>query len=120
MSRNSGKKRAKKRKQRQRTKLGDNLLRDWGHSGELFDPDDVIVLSNPEKKMSEVLIEFAQPLLKVAKTPEQFRTAISLAGIAWNAALLPDEEIEKQIMTSIPKSNPEYDDLLPIWTSGSI
>ena len=113
MSRNSGKKRAKKRKQIQKAGLGNNL-KDWNHSGELFDPDEVIVLSNPEMKMSEVLIGFAQPLLKVVKTPEQFRTAIGLAGIAWNAALLPDEDIEKQITAFIPKSNPEYDDIFPI------
>lgn len=112
MSRNSGKKRAKKRKQRQKAKLADNLLKDWNHSGESF--DDVIVLSNPEMKMSEVLIEFAQPLLKVARTPEQFRTAIGIAGIAWNSALLPDQEIEKQLVSLLPESKPEYDDILPI------
>ncbi len=114
MSRNSGKKRAKKQKQRQKVRRGDNLLKDWNPDGELFNSDDVIILTNPEMKMSEVLIEFAQPLLKVAKTTEQFRTAISLAGLAWNAALLGDKDIEKEIRDLIPKSNPVYDDILPI------
>jgi hypothetical protein len=47
--------------------------------------------SNP-LKMSEVIIEFAQPLLDVSQTDEEQRKAITMAIAIWNVSLLPDKD----------------------------
>ncbi len=47
--------------------------------------------SNP-LKMSEVIINFAQPLLDAAQTDEEHRMAIAMAITIWNASLLPDKD----------------------------
>jgi hypothetical protein len=42
--------------------------------------------------MSEVLLEFAEPLLDGSEDNEQFRAAIALAGLCWNLSLMPPDE----------------------------
>ena len=58
-------------------------------------PDKPIkALQNPDglEKMSEVLKDFAQPWLDLARTEEECARVIGLAIIAWNLALMPEEE----------------------------
>ena len=45
-----------------------------------------------QQKMSEVIIDFAKPLLDVAQTDEQMQRAIGMAIAMWNVAILPDKE----------------------------
>jgi hypothetical protein len=42
--------------------------------------------------MSEVIIDFARPLLDAAQTDEEIQKAIGMAIAMWNVAILPDKE----------------------------
>ena len=60
----------------------------------------VIVKSNDQmEKMSQVILNFAQPLLDETEDPEIMKTAVTLAIIAWNASLLPAAIREELIQT---------------------
>lgn len=66
-------------------------------------------LSGPaEIKMSEVITEFAEPLLKVAYSEQSCEIAVMLAITCWNLTLLPEEEREKmfeRIITETTKTD---------------
>jgi len=52
-----------------------------------------IVRPSPgEIKMSDVIHEFAEPLLESAKTFKEKKGAISIAILAWNMTLLPEKD----------------------------
>ena len=55
--------------------------------------DGTVVLKNPtgQFKMSQVIEEFAQPLLEGASTEEQIRVALGTAVVAWNLGCLSAE-----------------------------
>ncbi|MGA2865219.1 MAG: hypothetical protein ABSF95_12155 [Verrucomicrobiota bacterium] len=44
------------------------------------------------EKMSEILGEFARPLLDMCDSKEDYPNFVRLAVVAWNAALLPEQE----------------------------
>jgi hypothetical protein len=48
------------------------------------------LIRNPpgKKKMSEVILEYAEPLMKHAENVKQQNKAIAMAIICWNASLL--------------------------------
>ena len=52
----------------------------------------VRVRHNHGPKMSQVLLDFIQPLLHGGETIEQYKMAVALGTLAWNAALLPAAE----------------------------
>ena len=64
-------------------------------------PDQEIQISQPEdlgvEKMSDIIIDYASELLDLTQTPEENETIIMLAIIAWNIALLDEEEQQKEI-----------------------
>jgi len=45
-----------------------------------------------QQKMSEVIIDFAKPLLDAAQTDEEIQKAIGMAIAMWNIAILPDKD----------------------------
>jgi hypothetical protein len=49
------------------------------------------------RKMSEVLIDFAQPLLNEIDDDELFGRAVSFAAICWNLSFMPENEHQKFI-----------------------
>ncbi len=51
-----------------------------------------------EKKMSDIIVEYAQPLLNWAKTSEQKKFAIELSIAIWNNSQLPEEKQENQLI----------------------
>jgi hypothetical protein len=53
-------------------------------------PDSILLCGNAQEKMSEVLEDFAEPLLREAKTPEDTKKALLIAMVAWNYSLLDD------------------------------
>ncbi len=58
------------------------------------------------RKMSEIIIEFAQPILKTADTFEMQKKALSIVMIAWNMSLMDDftSQMEKlSAEMNIPK-----------------
>jgi hypothetical protein len=53
---------------------------------------------NDPVKMSEIIIDFAEPLLKHAKSFEDQRKALETAIIVWNISMLPKEKQVEQIL----------------------
>jgi hypothetical protein len=45
-----------------------------------------------QQKMSEVIVDFAKPLLDAAQTDEEIQKAIGMAIAMWNVAILPDKD----------------------------
>lgn len=81
-------------------KTGNKILLSKGFSQNL--PEDMVVTTLPgEKKMSEVLLEFATPLTDELEDDDVFYRALNLAAIAWNASFFPIEEREKIISENI-------------------
>jgi hypothetical protein len=44
------------------------------------------------RKMSDIIVELAEPLVKRAMNQEQFQMAIGLAALCWNLSLAPEDE----------------------------
>ena len=44
------------------------------------------------RKMSDVLLDFAQPLVDAARNGDDFRIAITMAAACWNLSLRPEPE----------------------------
>jgi len=63
------------------------------HAGER-----AIVIRDPKglRKMSEILEEFAQPLLQQAEV-EEYPFLLKIASIAWNLSLLAEKDFEEEI-----------------------
>jgi hypothetical protein len=51
-----------------------------------------VVPRHTGRKVSEVLMEFAEPWLEEAINDEQSRTVVSMAVLAWNMAGIPEPE----------------------------
>jgi hypothetical protein len=72
------------------------------------------------RKMSDVIVELAQPLIDQAANPEQFRMAISLASLCWNLSLAPTDEQAAMINDALPelvKPDESTDDVRQIMAS---
>jgi hypothetical protein len=73
-------------------------------------PSGVRLISPPPgvKKMSEVMEEFIDPYLDEARTEHQLRELLSIATIAWNAALMPAAEqdaLVEDVMATVPQES---------------
>ncbi len=103
----------KKRKQKNLEANGkkDRLkLIDRVKKSNLFSREQVVIKPpNEKEKMSEVLLDFAEPLLDEAKSDKEKRTAIAISTLIWNASLLPEREqteaIEKACYDLAPSKN---------------
>jgi len=65
----------------------------------------VFIESTDGVKMSEVLEAFIAPYMEFAETEESFKKLVTIAVIAWNAALLPRNAQTKAIddvLTALP------------------
>ncbi len=80
----------KKRRRRQ-------LRKKMGRSS--FLPGDTTIIYDlpGAAKMSEVLLEFVEPYMESAPTEDALRKLLTLAIVAWNAALIPPAEREALI-----------------------
>jgi hypothetical protein len=92
LSRDQKRKQKKKTKKRIRSKLaetGERLVKRMRRQGL-----DAKFVRNPagQVKMSDVLHEFIDPWIDMARTNEEMRKLLSTALVAWNAALLPEAE----------------------------
>ena len=58
---------------------------------------ELLIASPQTEKMSEVIIDFAQPLMDAATSPAAQKSAISTAIISWNLSLLPKKSQSDQI-----------------------
>jgi hypothetical protein len=55
------------------------------------------------RKMSEVLLEFAEPLLEDSDDDESFRNKIALAALSWNLTCVPSNEQEATLNNMVEK-----------------
>jgi hypothetical protein len=85
------KKKNKKKPKRGRPALGSSKLRSR------LPPGTEIVPSGDGVKMSEVLMEFVEPYLEEGRTDDELRKLLSVACIAWNAALVSGAEREEML-----------------------
>jgi len=61
-------------------------------------PELEVLQASPKiEKMSEIIIDFAQPLLDVAENTQSQKQAITTAILGWNLALFPKEEQPDQL-----------------------
>jgi hypothetical protein len=70
----------------------------------------VITNTDGRIKMSAVLSEFAEPLLREAIDDASSKIAISMAAMCWNLALMPEDEHEEMIndmKTKLSETKPD-------------
>ena len=71
-------------------------------------------------KMSEVILDFAEPLLNTVDDDDEFfEEVISFAVICWNASFLPEKE-QKQILCSLVDEMAKSDELLRLSVQNDI
>ena len=62
------------------------------------------------EKMSEVLEDFVEPYMEFADTEDNFRKLLNLGILAWNAALLPEDQmsamIDETLGAGLPGASP--------------
>ena len=60
--------------------------------------DTTVCLTDPSlRKMSDIILEYASPLLEVTKSAEEDKKAITLAIVFWNLSQFPEEERCRQM-----------------------
>ena len=57
-----------------------------------------IVEPRGHEKMSEVILDFAEPLLDECENEETAKVAVAMAILVWNASLLPEEDQNREIL----------------------
>jgi hypothetical protein len=83
-------KRRKKKRRKNKDKYG-KLVSKLKQRG-LLEEKEILYQPSGEVKMSEVIMDFIEPYREYANTYEAHRKLITLALLAWNAALLPENE----------------------------
>ena len=99
MTTGSRKRRERKRKNRPRNKKYAELMSKVQANESL--PDNVVLVTDSEVKMSQIIMDFAEPFLAEADTEEKFRKAVGLATVAWNAGLLPKDQWKEPLAKSL-------------------
>lgn len=61
---------------------------------------------NSERKMSEIILEFAEPVLRVANDEQTNKNALTIAITCWDVALLPENEHEEIIGKIVKEAMP--------------
>ena len=67
----------------------------------------VVLGPPPAEKMSEVILDFAEPVLADFLGDEEYKTALSAAITAWNLALLPEDSYKQMYQETISTLQPE-------------
>lgn len=81
---------SKKHKQRDEFEV----LKERIRSDKLFEGQEIVMKPTPGEKMSEVLFQFIEPYWGLAEGKGDYEKLLTIAMIAWNTALLPEEERE--------------------------
>lgn len=96
--------------------LGQKLLLERATS--LRDPQKILIEPPGYAKMSELIVDFARPLLALDPEDEFFEDAIAVAVLAWNIALLLEAQPEVTVaeffeeMTGISSADSAADAIL--------
>ncbi len=75
---------------------------------ERFPREMVFVEPKGEERMSEILLDFAEPLLGMCESFQDYRVAVDIAALAWNVAVLPRDE-GRRLFDEAIKSLPDGD-----------
>lgn len=94
-----------KKKSRKPKKLSERFRANLSRYGL---PGTAKIIRNPagQVKMSEVLVDFIEPYSMSVRTEEEYQKLLSVALIAWNAALLPPNGRQEMIDSIIGKAIP--------------
>ncbi|MFH1673183.1 MAG: hypothetical protein ABIF87_07140 [Pseudomonadota bacterium] len=84
--------RAKRKKNKLKMKSGRALLLDKVKKSDHLAGRKVIIEPQGAEKMSEVLQDFAAPLLNECDDDESVKKALAVAIIVWNLSLLPEKD----------------------------
>lgn len=90
-------KRTSKKQHKSRLDSGKKALLDRLLSDQRVPRNPVVVEPPGVEKMSEVIKDFAKPLLDQCEDNESAKGVIALAIAAWNTSLLPEEEQEEAV-----------------------
>jgi|GEM_PF-1435665 len=85
----------------EKNNIGQTLLANG--FGKNLPKDAVITTKTQNEKMSEVLLDFAEPLIDKCKDDKAFYNALQICAIAWNSSFLSPEERNKLIDESFNK-----------------
>lgn len=99
---NSIKKKAKKRINSPLARAKHKMRQTYSKEGR-----DVVFLSGQHEKMSDVLARFIEPYEDFAETDTAYRTLLAAGALAWNLALIPDDERERVLANVLSKMNSE-------------
>jgi hypothetical protein len=70
-----------------------------------------VIAPSGQARMSDVLADFVEPYRELADTEEAHRKLLTLAVMAWNAALLPEKEqhamVDRVLDEGLPTATPE-------------
>lgn len=105
------KSRFKKEKRRELRRDKFRKLKEKLKEGRLFQGQKVILLPNGEEKMSEVIMSFVEPYMDLVHTWKEYDKLIGLAVVAWNAALLLENEqngMVDKIIGNLPALEPVF------------
>lgn len=84
--------RLRKLRREARQRFGLDAKAGFAKTSQQQHPNSIVFSSGTGEKMSEVLEDFAEPLLNVAKSPDDTRKALLVAMLAWNYSLLNDAD----------------------------
>ncbi len=90
-------KRNKKKKNKRQMKSPQARFIDKVKDSTSFPVSGVIVDPEGQAKMSEVILDFAKPLLDECKDDESIAKATGLAILIWNLSLLPQSDLDREI-----------------------
>ncbi|MBW2149689.1 MAG: hypothetical protein JRI22_22070 [Deltaproteobacteria bacterium] len=104
-------KRERREKNRRKARLGKGksgqaLLLEKMKKSKYLPGAKFVIEPNGKEKMSEVVLDFAKPLLDECRDSDTEKKAISLAILVWNMSLLPENSRDQAIQKM-------YSDLLP-------
>jgi hypothetical protein len=104
MAKKKGKKRGQGRSHKQ------NLLRAHARRAMPNLPPDAELRIEPRgaQRMSEVLEAFVDPYLGLASTDNGQRVLLEIASLAWNAAILPEDERQAMLNEVVEKGLPGF------------
>jgi hypothetical protein len=94
--------------QKQKRKRFEGLRHQLAHSP--FAPDGIVIEPAGKEKMSEVLEDFVEPYLDWFEGEEGYRGLLTLALLAWNAALRPEDQQDAMIDDVLAKALPPGSD----------
>jgi hypothetical protein len=103
------KRRDNKKKKRAKIKSGQALLLDKIRKSGDFPEALIAVEPKGAEKMSEVILDFAEPLLAKCQDDKTERKAVGIAILVWNLSLLPKKEQKEGIQDIYSVYSKSYD-----------